>query len=395
MAADIFVFLLVLIIGFYFPKILKFQKRDLKNLKWLWLYHLFFGLYYHYGVMQEGGSDALKFWEGAKTATANQALLTLLELKGTRAMYAINYFPSSILDLSFFSGSMIYTFIGFMGICFFYRIIIELIPYNSKVLSINIFPFLFYLPNLHFWSVAVGKDTLLFFAVGLFSYSFLNLRKRTLLIIFSLLLAYLVRPHIMLFLALSFSMAYLFNNKVKPYMRFFLFSILIGIGILILPTVAEYAQMEELSFESYEEFAERGVENLSRSHTGSSVDVSSYSFPLKVFTFLYRPTFIDIVSLPSLLAALENFIVLLFSLALFKKRIVKTFKASPFIIKGLVFFLIIGTITFSMSLGNLGIMLRMKNMFLPGLLIFIIWSFSYQQQLKLEKQGRATIPKTK
>ena len=56
------------------------------------------------------------------------------------------------------------------------------------------------------------------------------------------------------------------------------------------------------------------------------------------------------------------------------------FKAAPFVIKGLVIFLIIGTLAFSQSLGNLGIMIRMRNMFLPGLLIFILWSFSYQQR---------------
>lgn len=385
MIEEIIVVIVIFFLGLVFPNVLQFNARDNKNLNWLWLYHLIFAFYYYYMIMEQGGSDALKFWQGAKSITQNEALLTFFELKGTRAMYALNYIPSSVLDLSFFSGSVIYSFIGFIGLCFFYKICVDLIPYNSKVAGLFIFPALFYLPNLHFWSVAVGKDTLLFFSVGLFAFSFLNLKKRILLVILSMLLAYVVRPHIMLFLALSFSMAYLMNNKVKPYVRFFFSAIFIGVGIYVLQSVAEYAQIEELSVGGYEEFAERGVSNLSRAHTGSSVDVSNYPFPLKVFTFLYRPTFIDINSIPSLLAAVENLILLIFSYLILKRRVISTFKASPFIIKGLVFFLIIGTIAFSMSLGNLGIMLRMRNMFLPGMLIYIIWAFSYQYTQRLKK----------
>ena len=43
----------------------------------------------------------------------------------------------------------------------------------------------------------------------------------------------------------------------------------------------------------------------------------------------------------------------------------------------MVFFLIIGTLAFSQSLGNVGIMIRMRNMFLPGLIIFLLWHFSF------------------
>jgi len=77
----------------------------------------------------------------------------------------------------------------------------------------------------------------------------------------------------------------------------------------------------------------------------------------------------------------ENLLLLIISFSIFRSKPVQTFKAAPFVIKGLVIFLIIGTLAFSQSLGNLGIMIRMRNMFLPGFLIFILWSYSYQKQL--------------
>ena len=68
---------------------------------------------------------------------------------------------------------------------------------------------------------------------------------------------------------------------------------------------------------------------------------------------------------------------------LLMRKPIKTFNEAPFIIKGLMFFLAIGTFAFSMSLGNLGIMLRMRNMFLPGMLIFICYSYSKVVETKI------------
>src|SRR5690606_30961481 len=110
-------------------------------------------------------------------------------------------------------------------------IAVQLIPFNYRINKFLLFPLIFYFPNLHFWSVAVGKDSILFFAVGLFAYAALNLEKRVILIILSLLIAYVVRPHIALFLVLSFSMAFLLNKRIAKYKRIFLFTILFGVGL--------------------------------------------------------------------------------------------------------------------------------------------------------------------
>jgi len=181
----------------------------------------------------------------------------------------------------------------------------------------------------------------------------------------------------------SFGLAYVVGGKVSAGKRIFFSLILIGVGIAILPTVMEFAKIEEATVESFDEFSERKVDVLSRSHTGSSLDISSYPFPLKVFTFLFRPLFFDINGIPAVVASFENLLLLILSyIVVFKNNFKSTFKNAPFVIKGMLFFLIIGTLAFSQSLGNLGIMIRMRNMFLPGLIIFILWSFSYQQELK-------------
>jgi hypothetical protein len=92
---------------------------------------------------------------------------------------------------------------------------------------------------------------------------------------------------------------------------------------------------------------------------------------------LFRPFFFDINSIPSLLASIENTILLLLTISYFINKPITSYRKAPFVIQGMICFLIIGTLAFSQSLGNLGIMIRMRNMFLPGLIIFLLWHFSF------------------
>jgi hypothetical protein len=111
-----------------------------------------------------------------------------------------------------------------------------------------------------------------------------------------------------------------------------------------------------------------------------------------VLTFLYRPFFFDINGIPALIASFENLLLLLLSVKVLRNSPFKSFRKSPFIIQGLIYFLIIGTLAFSQSLGNLGIMLRMRNMFLPGLIIFILLHLSNLEEE--EEEDKKAIEET-
>lgn len=376
---DIIVLILIVVIGLAF--ISSFKKElssfDIQQLKKLLFYHFIFGAYYCFFVQ----GDASGYWKTAKMLTPDEFQMYFSEQKGTYFLFALNYFPANVLGLSYFTGTMLYSLLGFIGLTCFYVAAVKLVPYNSKFNNYTLFPLLFFMPNLHFWSCAVGKDTLLFFCIGLFVYGIMDIFKRFPLLILSLGLSYFVRPHITLFLVVSFGLAYVMSSKVSKGQRLIFSIVLIGIGVVILPSVMEFAKIEEATVDSFEQFSETKADLLSRGSSGSRIDISTYPFPLKVFTFLFRPLFFDINGIPAVMASFENLFLLLITINIFRNQPVQTFKAAPFVIKGLVLFLIIGTLAFSQSLGNLGIMIRMRNMFLPGLLIFILWSYSYQKQL--------------
>jgi len=377
----IFIFAL----GFLLVASIKIGKKDKRYLNLLWIYHLLFSIFYYFYVLYKGG-DAFGYWANAKEMTSADFMDSFSGSQGTEFMVALNYIPANLIGMNFFTNSLFFGLLGFIAFTFLYRICLQTIPYNSKFFKFRLFPLLFFLPNLHFWSSGVGKDTMLFLCISIVAYGFMRISKRFPLVLIGLLLSYGIRPHVTLILLVSFGFVYVINGKISVLQRIFLVICLSVVAGLILPSVLEFTKMDELSIEDFEEFSDSLATGLSEA--GSSTDLSSYPYPLKVLTFLYRPFFFDSNGIPAVVASFENLLLLLLSIRVIRSRFFATFKAAPFVIQGLFLFFIMGALVFSMSMSNLGIILRQRNMFLPGLILFILWSFSYTTKQKLISKKR-------
>ncbi|POS02355.1 hypothetical protein [Flavobacterium croceum] len=373
---DVIIVFFIFIFGLLTPHFFIYddERKYLKNLRLLWLVHVFFGVMYYF-FTRNGGGDAWFYWVSSSKFTFDNFFETISKLEGTAFMVGLNSIFTQVLQLGFFANTMIYTYIGYLGIIFFYLFANRTIEYNFFLKKIPLFPWIFFLPNLHFWSSGLGKDSLLFFCIGGFFYSMLELKKRFILLLFVIILSLLIRPHITLFLFLGISISLGFDYGVSVVRKIILSFFFIGFGIIILPKVLSFTKIETLSVNSIDSKTSAQAELLT-DKAGSSVNVSSYPLPLKIATFLFRPTFTDINSLNALFAAFENlFLFILFVKALRNKPL-WAFKNSGFLLKAMLIYLIIGSILFSMSLGNLGIMLRMRNMFLAPFLIYMLHSLS-------------------
>ena len=392
MILDILYIPLFVLLAIQFPKLLLEDKElvYLPILKKLALFHFVLGIAYFF-TTNNGGGDAWGYWTAAKNMNYLQFVRDVSGGEGTEFMRAFNFIPANMMGMSFLSNTMFYSLLGFMGMTYFFLIAARTIPYNKMIRGYVLFPLIFFLPNLHFWSAGVGKDTILFLCIGMFVYGLMKPFQRIPMIVIAGLLAMAIRPHILLFLMIGFGLAYVFGGKVSPAQRFIFSAAMIAIGLAILPSVMEFAKIEEASAEGFDKFAQGKAAVLSRSHTGSAIDISSYPFPLKVLTFWFRPALFDVRNLNGLIAALENLLLLLVFIKAMRTSPIRAFKAAPFVIKGLVIFLVVGTLAFSQSLGNMGIMIRMRNMFLPGMIIYLMWIFSYEQQLL--RNRRTTLKK--
>ena len=379
MILDLIYIPLIIVLGLGFINLFSSQltDRDQQVLRKLFFFHLLMGTYYCFFIQ----GDAIGYWRVPKAYTMETFKEGLFNGEGTMFMYSFNYLFSNLLNMSYLSNTLLFSLFGFMGLTFFYLVAVQTVPYNKIISGYVLFPLIFFLPNLHFWSSGVGKDTTLFLCIGMFTYGLMKPFQRIPLLVLAGLLSMAIRPHITLFLMVGFGLAYVFGGKVSPAQRFIFSAAMIAVGLAILPSVMEFAKIEEASTEGFDKFATGKAAVLSRSHTGSAIDISSYPFPLKVLTFWFRPALFDVKNINGLIAALENLLLLLVFIKAMRTSPIRAFKAAPFVIKGLVIFLVVGTLAFSQSMGNMGIMIRMRNMFLPGMIIYLMWIFSYEQQL--------------
>ena len=82
--------------------------------------------------------------------------------QGTTFIYFTLYPLVKYIGLTYFGSFFIYSFFGLLGYYFLLKILIKI----SGGTWSPIF-FLMLMPNLHFWTVAIGKDSLIFFGISL------------------------------------------------------------------------------------------------------------------------------------------------------------------------------------------------------------------------------------
>src|SRR5580692_4568388 len=144
-----------------------------QNLDRLFLYHLVFSF-----IFPLVPGDALGYW----TFGFQQVLGTSDRMGdyfgvGTIFLLWLNFIPYKIMGLSFLTGNILYGVCGFLGLRYLFLLYVGSLKANVKVMGMMVIPFLFYLPNLNFWTAGVGKDTLCFFGIAWFFYSLVHYRR--------------------------------------------------------------------------------------------------------------------------------------------------------------------------------------------------------------------------
>jgi len=378
MVLDICVCILVFLVGFNLKHFFSgFSRKDKKILTWLFFYHFTVAGVFHFYTSSFGG-DALYYWSEPKNMSLMEVVGLIKRGSATGSIYLINYVPSKLLQLSFFTGNMLYALVGYVGFIYLYKMVLHIFDNKFelskiKLLSFSLIPWILFLPNLHFWSSGVGKDSILFACIMAFVYGLQNIRKRSILILLSIVVSFGIRPHITLFLLIAFGIGFLLDGNLKSYQKIMISAVFIAGFVAIFDYVITFVQLESIESGAIEQYAATKASSLNQATSGSGVDISNYSFPFKVFTFLYRPSFFDINGILAIIASFENLVLLLFSIKLLFRKPWQAFKRASAILKGMLIFFLLGTISFSLILGNLGIMLRQKNMFMPFFLIFGIW----------------------
>lgn len=349
---------------------LKYQYE--MHLHYLLFYHVFFSLFYTWYIVNFGG-DSLGYWEFRMEQVRIYDPTWMKYFgEGTTFILWVCYIPSRILGLSYLTGNVLFGFLGFIGIRYLFLLVYKFFPTNHSILQIPLFPTIFYFPNLHFWSSGVGKDSLCFWAIAWFFYSIQEYKSRWWQGALAFFMVFMARPHVGQALIAGAGVAILLGSEIKRQYKFPLAILALVGAVAMSERTLEAVKLSEYSLESIEAFSLIKSGNLNKSYVGSGVNLSSYAWPMRLFTYLFRPLFFDAHNIMSFLSSFENLTYLWLSLFIYRNWTPEALRDMPIFIKaGMITFVPI-TLAFMNALSNLGITMRMKNMFM---IYFLLFSF--------------------
>jgi hypothetical protein len=309
------------------------------------------------------GGDAIDYY---KTALAGNVEFSV----GTAAVSFITVFFTSVLGLSFLGASLVYQIAGFIGLLAFDASLQAATAEKSKYVR-RLATLIVFLPSVSFWSSAIGKDSLSFMAVGFALWAALNLKRRVWLMVASVAIMLLVRPHIAGMIVIAFAGSLIIKRNIPLARR-------LGFGIatlvaaaLIVPFAMTYAGLESaVTAQDLNNYIEqRQQQNLEGS---ASFDLAAMTPPMQLFTYLFRPLPFEARTFFALAASLDNVILLMLFIAggwsILKRH-------RPTIVGNRGFLWLYSLLAWSllaMTTANLGISLRQKWMFAPMMILLLI-----------------------
>lgn len=355
---------LILILGLiicliFVPK----KQKELVFVSILYIWHTCFSLLYWY-LSINGVADAVSYFKKTFRVPFNINLSP-----GTRFTEFVSYIIRTSLDSNYLNTTLVFNIVGSLGIVFIYLSLRNYLKEISRYWSLVLF-----IPSMSYWSSAIGKDSVVFFAISIFIYAITTSKKKTLLVSVSLAILFMIRPHIALAILLSFIVYFILQSNSHIILKVISLPFIIGISTIALGFVQEYVGVDEVSVEGVEEYFD-GRKHLNMGG-GSSIDTSSMILPVKMFSYIFRPFPFEAHSLIAFIASIENSI-------LFCSFAYIAYKAKDYfniIFKNenlwLLLYTIITWIMLSYGLKNLGIAARQKWMFMPVIIYLLLDIYS-------------------
>lgn len=288
---------------------------------------------------------------------------------------------------TFLDYYLVFQVFGFYGICVLMRIFEEI--YADMKLEQPAYAYmLLFLPGIHFWTSAIGKDAPIFLGVCLALWGAMDLRKRYLTFGVGTLLITLMRPHVGLLAIASIAIALVFDRGTRLHIRILLVSAaLIGV-IVAATTVQSTFGVDVTNADSVSDFFASREQVTSDTSQGGTTAVYG-NFAVRYLSLLFRPMFIDAIGAFGYIASAENLILLLVvGIILVRWRdTLALVKAVTFIRFALAMAFAI-SIVLAMVYYNVGLGLRQKTMFTPALIVIFLAVLAVRKAKAAQESAR-------
>jgi hypothetical protein len=371
------VFGLYLIIIIFYLIFIKTNRISFVLFLSLLLYHTFISLFQYY---KGGISDSIAYYNSA--ASASRFTYDIFSSYDLGFMQALLFPLIHYFKLTFLSCNILFNLFGFGGLIVLYLAILDYLKLEDG--KGTYIPYLLFFPSFSFWTGFAGKDAILFFSLGLFIYSIVNINKRMLFAIFALGLMLQVRPYMCIIVSLSVLMA-VFSAKDSSFIAkvILIFAmtgfLLLGRNFFIEKQNIDIANIYE---------SQKGIESTQGAWGGGSdTAISNYNIPGKLFTFLYRPLFFDAHSLMMVVSSFENLFLLIISICFLKPNIYKVILSEKsFFTKFNLYYFFIATTILSYANSNLGTIARKRIMVTISLIVLVSIYYHRRKTFSLNVQ---------
>lgn len=383
----VIIILLILIINYLVTRIVSSNFDIASNYLWLlFAVHFLLTITYLISALYSF-SDSVAYYNRSLEAGV------WMDLWGTSTTFItfLGWIFSHWMGLSYTAIMLIFSYFGYLATVLLYVTAKENISIHPVWQSLTFVEIVFLLPNIHYWSSSLGKGSVILLGLGLFTFGLSRFNHRILPILAGGFLIYMVRPHIMLALALSIMLGIFFTRSgIKWYVRWMIFFIAVGVAYFISDSVVEFAETDSLNLNVVSSDAlMHKVEELSRA--GSGVDLQNYNIFMKLFTFWFRPLFFDGTSVVGIIASFENLFCLYMAIIIVREGLTNWRNWNGWF-RICFFFFLLGSFILAQVSGNLGIAMRQKTQVMPFFFIIFCKALTYKQSvsesiIKVRKQA--------
>lgn len=352
--------LLILLFGGYICFLFSRDKTDIINITLLYIWHTFFSIYY-WKYTTSNTADAVGYFKNSFNLAPDFS-------PGTKFTESLTYLITSILNSNYLNTTLVFNIFGAIGISLLYLAIKRFINSINKIWILILF-----IPSMSFWSAGLGKDSISFMAICLFLYGITESKIPRFTLCFAFLAMFMVRPHIAAIMLVSFIIYFIIKSKTHIVFKVVTIPIILIASIITLQFVQQYVGLGDLSVEGIDKYVnKRQGYNL---EGGSSVDIASMSYPMQMFTYVFRPLPFEAHSIVALITSIENTILLLLLLYIsfkskFNLRILLEDKNL-----WLFTYAFLTCTVLALTTANLGIATRQKWMFMPVVLYLLIYAY--------------------
>ena len=288
---------------------------------------------------------------------------------GTSFILFLNYMLVQWFHLSFLGCFLVFSFISYLGCLKLFEVIIDLTDRNY-----NISYLLLLLIGTHFWTVSLGKDSLMFYSRCCLCYNIYFDKPKSHYIL-PLLLIGLIRLHVLIFVLVGGGVSYVFTNKkIKMQTKFIFVGLVLGALLVLIPFF-----LKEIAVTNFSDI-EGKLQNSMNANLegGAGVDMKDSNLIVKWFSYMFRPFIFEARNPMFLVSALENLVWLYIFFIIIKGLFFDKIKTN-YILWSYIGIILACTLPLAYTLANFGISMRQKIMIFPFFLILFFIVKNYRK----------------